>query len=46
MVEDHFVAQKFLELSEEAGCEARLLFQMVDMELPLVLEERFQVLCE
>ena len=46
MVEDHFVAQKFLELPEKAGCEARLLFQMVGMELPLVLEERCQVLCE
>ena len=40
-MEDHLVAQKCL-----AGCKARLLFQMFGMELPLVLEERVQVLCE
>ena len=46
MVEDDLVAQKFLELPEKSGCEAGLVFQMVSMEPPLVLEEGFQVLCE
>ena len=40
-MEDDLVAKKFLELAEETSCEARLLFQLVDVELPLVLEERF-----
>ena len=46
MVKDDLVAQKFLELPEKAGCEAGLVFQMVGMEPPLVLEEGFQVLCK
>ena len=46
MVKDDLVAQKFLELPEQAGREAGLVFQMVGMEPPLVLEERLQVLCE
>ena len=46
MVEDDLVTQKFLELPEKAGCEAGLVFQMISMEPPLVLEEGFQVLCE
>ena len=46
MVEDDLVAQKFLELPEKVGCKAGLLFQMVSMEPPLVLEEGLQVLCE
>ena len=44
MVEDDLVTQKFLELPEKAGCEAGLVFQMVSVEPPLVLEEGFQVL--
>ena len=46
MVKDDLVAQEFLKLPEKASREAGLVFQMVGVEPPLVLEEGFQVLCE
>ena len=46
MVKDDLVTQEFLELPEKAGCESGLVFQMVCMEPPLVLEEGFQMLCK
>ena len=44
VVENNLVAKKFLMLSDEASCEAWLLFEMGGVESPLVLKKRFQVL--
>ena len=46
MVEYDFVAQVFLELTEEAGCKAWLLFEVCSVKSPLMLKERLQVLTE
>ena len=43
VVEDNLVAKKFLELADEASCKAWLLLEMLSVESPLMLEERFQV---
>ena len=46
VVKNNLVAQEFLELPEKPSREAGLVFQMVGVEPPLVLEEGFQVLCK
>ena len=46
MMEYDVVAQVFLELTDEASCKARLLFEVCCVKSPLVLKERLQVLTE
>ena len=46
MMEYDVVAQVFLELTDEASCKARLLFEVCCVKSPLVLKERPQVLTE
>ena len=46
MVDHNLVAEVFLKLAEQAGCEARLLFEVGSVKSPLMLKEGLQVLAE
>ena len=44
VVENNVAAKEFLKLTDEASCEAWLLFEIGGVESPLMLKKRFQVL--
>ena len=41
VVENNVAAKEFLKLTDEASCEAWLLFEMGSVESPLMLKKRF-----
>ena len=41
MVQDHLVTEIFLQLAKQASCEVWLLFEVREVELPLVMEKGF-----
>ena len=44
MVQDHLVAEIFLQLAKQACCEVWCLFEVRDVEFPLVMKKGFGVL--